>query len=170
MRLFVAVWPPPDVVTVLGAMPRPALRGVRWTPAGRWHVTLAFLGDVAGREQAESAGAALGAAARRVACPPEAVLGPTTSVLGRSVLCVRVGGLEAAATAVRTATLGRHLPVDPTPFAGHLTLARVRGAVPADLVGIPLVARWVVERLRLVAVRPGSGMARYETVAEATVQ
>jgi 2'-5' RNA ligase len=30
-RLFVAVWPPPEVVATLSALDRPALAGVRWS-------------------------------------------------------------------------------------------------------------------------------------------
>ena len=47
MRLFVAVWPPDDVIDVLADLPRPEVAGVRWTTRGQWHVTLRFLGHVA---------------------------------------------------------------------------------------------------------------------------
>jgi 2'-5' RNA ligase len=47
VRLFVAVWPPNDVVDVLADLPRPDVAGVRWTTQGQWHVTLRFLGQVA---------------------------------------------------------------------------------------------------------------------------
>ena len=47
MRLFVAVWPPVDVVERLSELPRPAVDGVRWTTPDQWHVTIRFLGEVA---------------------------------------------------------------------------------------------------------------------------
>ena len=43
-RLFVAVWPPPEVLDVLAALPRTERPGVRWTTRDQWHVTLRFLG------------------------------------------------------------------------------------------------------------------------------
>ena len=84
-----------------------------------------------------------------------------------------VGGLDAAAAAVRDEAARRGLPFDVTPFVGHLTLARARGRrgrVPSHLVGRPLSARWPVAELRLVRSLRGSRGSRYETVATATVQ
>src|SRR3954454_9641892 len=46
MRLFIAVWPPPEVVARMEALPRPAEDGVRWTTPDQWHVTLRFFGSV----------------------------------------------------------------------------------------------------------------------------
>lgn len=43
LRLFVAVDPPPPIQAALGGLPE-ALRGVAWTPPGRHHLTLRFLG------------------------------------------------------------------------------------------------------------------------------
>ena len=43
-RLFIAVWPPPDVVEQVAALPRPPVAGLRWTEPEQWHVTLRFLG------------------------------------------------------------------------------------------------------------------------------
>jgi len=169
VRLFYAVWPTPDARASLQGIPRPPTPGVRWTPPERWHVTLAFLGEVGGDEEQQAA-AALIDAAHRVAGVPEAVAGPATTVLGRSVLCLPVTGMEAAASAVRTAALGHHLIVDPKPFVGHLTLARSRGVVPPALVGTPASVGWDVGAITLVASRPGPAGPRYEVVARATVR
>ena len=57
MRLFVAVWPTPAVVEELGALPRPAAPGLRWTTADQWHVTLRFLGDADPGEAADAVSA-----------------------------------------------------------------------------------------------------------------
>src|SRR5258708_32011756 len=50
MRLFVAVTPPPDALAELdgavGAL-RADWPGLRWAGLDKWHVTLAFLGEVA---------------------------------------------------------------------------------------------------------------------------
>ena len=45
MRLFVAVWPPEEVVAELTALPRKDGRGVRFVAPENWHVTLRFLGQ-----------------------------------------------------------------------------------------------------------------------------
>src|SRR5213592_498263 len=48
-RLFVAVWPTPEVVALLSALDRPALPGVRWSAPEQWLVKLRPLGLVADR-------------------------------------------------------------------------------------------------------------------------
>ena len=57
-RLFVAAWPPDDVVAELRALPRKDQRGVRFVPPENWHVTLRFLGAA----DPDAVGAALDAA------------------------------------------------------------------------------------------------------------
>src|SRR5919108_4225646 len=79
-RLFVAVWPPPEVVAVLSSLERPALPGVRWSAPEQWLVKVRPLGHVDGRI-VPSLVAALeaeldGAPAARC------VLGPATRRLG----------------------------------------------------------------------------------------
>ena len=64
MRLFVAAWPPPEVVASLAALPRPDVAGLRWTRPDQWHVTLRFLGHVEGVEPVV-------AATRSIGEPPE---------------------------------------------------------------------------------------------------
>ncbi|MER3453020.1 MAG: RNA 2',3'-cyclic phosphodiesterase, partial [Acidimicrobiia bacterium] len=46
MRLFVAVWPPEEVLDVVAKLPRPGVVGLRWTSREQWHVTLRFFGSV----------------------------------------------------------------------------------------------------------------------------
>ena len=166
MRLFVAVWPPADVVDVLDRMPRPELDGVRWTTRGQWHVTLRFLGQVAadeldgvtdefGRIDAGSAG------------PVSVEMGPETACLGRGVLQVPVQGLDELARVTVEATAGVGQTPDDRPFHGHLTLARARGRRGdlRRLRGTPLAARWKVTELTLVASTPHREGSRYEVVA-----
>jgi len=72
VRLFVAVYPPPAAVEHLAALveqlsigrPREPGASVRLVPPPRWHVTLAFLGDVPDDREPEAC-EALRAAARR---------------------------------------------------------------------------------------------------------
>lgn len=44
-RLFLALWPPPDVVAQLAAALPTQLSELRWQPSQRWHITVAFLGE-----------------------------------------------------------------------------------------------------------------------------
>lgn len=158
MRLFVAVWPPQDVVDAIAAMARPDVPGVRWTTPDQWHATLVFLGD---RELDEVA-----RAFHRVslpASPPTVALGPGTERFGRRIVHVPVSGLDDVAASVRAILPGE----DDMPFRGHLTLARARDRRGADLssvVGLPLSASFLVDEVTLVASRLGGGPARYEVV------
>lgn len=162
MRLFVALQPPPQVVDVLAAFPRPTLPGVRWTGEDQWHVTLRFLGE-ADASEAE-------AALRRTVLPPRptAVLGDVTERFGREILYVPVVGVEelAAAVVVSTADVGE--PPPDRPFAAHLTLARARrgrGDVrPAAGARLQRTAHWEVDEVTLVAGRLEPSGARYSVV------
>ena len=92
MRLFVAVWPPApaiaDLATAVAALP---LDGVapRWLPDSRWHVTLAFLGEV-DEATVPRLRTGLGRAALRAA-PTELRLAGVGR-FGRGVLWVGVAG------------------------------------------------------------------------------
>ena len=47
MRLFVGIVPPPEAIShAAGAVDRIAPPDMRWIPSERWHLTLAFLGEV----------------------------------------------------------------------------------------------------------------------------
>ena len=168
MRLFVAVWPSPRVVSTLRATVE-TLAGqggagaLRWTGPEQWHVTLRFFGTAAVEEATE--------AFRSVVVPSvgtvEAVVGPATGRFGRRVLHVPVSGLEDVAAAVVDATASVGAPPDDRPFAGHLTLARARDRGGTDLspwCGVPVSGRWTVGGVTLVASRTDREGARYEVV------
>ena len=124
-RLFVAVWPPDDVMAALAALPRPSLPGVRWTAPQRLHVTMRFLGEA--DESAVTAALASGHfPAARVR------LGPQVEPLGRGVLVVPARGLEELAAGVAAATRRLGDPPPDRPFAGHVTVARYKGDPPPD--------------------------------------
>jgi RNA 2',3'-cyclic 3'-phosphodiesterase len=162
VRLFVAIVPPAGVLDRLEALPRPERPGIRWTGRQQWHVTLAFLGEVA---DPGPVAAALDAAPL---APATAVLGPAVSALGRRVVCVPVAGVDDLAAAVRHAVRLAVPPPpgerDDAPFRGHLTLARARRARIGDLVGEPVEGRFPVEDVRLVRSHLGAGGPRYEDV------
>jgi 2'-5' RNA ligase len=159
--LFVAVRPPADVLRALHRLPRPDQPGVRWVPPDQWHVTLRFVGDA-------DVGALDRALADRFGAPvaaPTCVLGPKVSRLGRSVVCVPAAGLDELAAAVREATASLGEPPDPRPFAGHLTLARLRNRAACGLAGAAFSARFAVAEVELVSSRLGAQGARHEVVA-----
>jgi len=160
-RLFVAVWPPDDVLSLIAALPRPEVEGLRWTTRDQWHVTLRFFGSV----ELEAASAALRSV---TATSTTAVLGPETGRFGRRILHVPVGGLADVANAVVGTTEEVGKPPDPRPFSGHLTLARARdrrrGVDLRELVGTPVAARWPVTEVCLVESHMNPKGASYEVV------
>lgn len=159
-RLFVAVWPPDEVLDRVGALDRPAVDGVRWTSREQWHVTLRFLGAV---DDVDAVVAALGPLAGSPA--PVARLGPATGRFGHRVLHVPVAGLEPLAGMVMAATASLGQPPEDRPFAGHLTLARVRPRARVDLrplAGVAIAGEWTVDAVCLVESRLSPAGARYE--------
>jgi 2'-5' RNA ligase len=156
VRLFVAVMPPGDVLDRLAALRRPERPGVRWTRRDQWHVTLAFLGEVA------DPGPVVAALDVAPLAPATAVLGPAVAALGRRVVCVPVGGLGDLAGAVRHAVAPGER--DDRPFRGHVTLARVQRVRIGDLVGEPMGGRFAVGDVRLVRSHLGAGGPRYENL------
>jgi len=159
-RLFVAVTPPAPVREVIAGLARPTRAGTRWTRPEQWHVTVRFFGSVST--------AAARAALRRLVHPTvTAELGEEIARLGQRVLVVPVGGLDGLATAVRACTADVGEPVDPRPFTGHLTLARVDGDGPGirGLVGAPVPsAAWVVDHVELTRSERRADGARYDMV------
>jgi 2'-5' RNA ligase len=167
MRLFVAAWPTDEVLSALaGAVRRSASPGLRWVPPAKWHVTLAFLGSVPDEEHEEIAAVlrSLGPATP----PCVATLGPVTSVLGSSVLCVQVTGLDELASSIRRSTEPFGRPAERGPsFVGHLTLARARPgrSVPGAVAGVPVRSAWRVTEIRLVSSITEPDGARYAPTA-----
>jgi RNA 2',3'-cyclic 3'-phosphodiesterase len=158
-RLFIAVWPPPEVVQRLAALPRPDEPDVRWMPAANWHVTLRFLGtarpdDVTPRLE----GVDLPAAVAR--------LGPHVERLGRDGVVVPVAGVTELATVVTAATRGVGRPPNDDPFSGHVTLARQRRrGTRCSLVGHPIQATFAVREIVLARSTLSSTGATYDAVA-----
>lgn len=157
-RLFVAVWPPPEVAELLRSLPRKNARGVRFVPPENWHVTLRFLGDA----EPDTVMHALDHVVLR---PTRAALGPAVDVLGQRNLVVPVGGLDSLAEEVRRTTDGLGDAKTPPRFRGHLTLARTKkGARMPPALGSLVSAEWPVTEIALVLSRLEPDGARYETV------
>jgi 2'-5' RNA ligase len=185
MRLFVAAYPPTEVCDHLQRrltdlhVTVAAGRGVNTRLARRetWHVTLAFLGEVAEQRAGDVPGAIQRAVdGWRVGAPdaPELRLaGGGRFGRGRfTILWVGVDGdqegLEALSRHVRRELQRDRLPYDNRPFKPHLTIARPgdrldRAAVEADRAVLADYRgpAWPVETVELVCSHLGP-RPRYE--------
>lgn len=160
-RLFVAVWPPEEVLDRLAALERPEVTGLRWTRRDQWHVTLRFLGSVPDPAPVAEALTGLDLPAAH------AVLGPAVDRFSRRIVHVPVAGLDAVAAGVVGATAGLGQPPEDRPFHGHITLARVADRARVDLrplTGRAVDAEWGVDAICLVESRLSPKGARYEVL------
>ncbi|HSK22513.1 MAG TPA: RNA 2',3'-cyclic phosphodiesterase [Egicoccus sp.] len=169
MRLFVAL-PIPDALRTAAAEVVAPLRergdGLRWPDPAGWHVTLAFLGEVAPERRGEAAVVLDGAVA---GVAPMAMRSGAPDRFGRGVLWLGVDseppGLVAdLGAAVQAALEAAGLPVERRPVQPHVTLARggrrrVTDALLDD-VEVAEVA-WTADRIELWSSRLGNGPARY---------
>ena len=176
MRLFVALWPPPDAVSELLAAVdeiRADAADLRWTRPEQWHLTLAFLGEVPDDKREELDERLARAAGRH---PPLTLRFAGAGRFGTRLLFTKVDGdrgpLTRLADSVSAAARRSRIPVEDRPYRPHLTLARGRDG--EDL--RPLAARleafagreWTASRLDLVESRLGQGpgrTARYASLA-----
>lgn len=132
MRLFVALPLTPaarrSLSDQLGDTGHPEWR---WTAAGTWHVTLAFLGEV-DEDRVGAVARPLAAAAGRTAGP----VGLTVEALrtvGRRMVWLDLGDDPPGAVAelgadLQEAVAAAGLPVNRRPVTPHVTVARWRGA------------------------------------------
>jgi 2'-5' RNA ligase len=181
MRMFVAVVPPEEVVADLDAFlaVRRGAGEFRWTPAEHFHVTLAFLPDVADRHLDELVERLGRAGARRTSFPARVTGGGAFPNAARArVLYAGVDldenghtELGRLATGARAAASKAGTEVEGGRFRAHLTLARL--GLPADVTNwVRLLdsyggPSWTVDEFALVASYLGEGprkRPRYETV------
>jgi 2'-5' RNA ligase len=183
MRLFVAVWPPPGAVDELGralAEVRTAAPPLRWTIPEQWHLTLAFLGEVADDRRPELERRLARVAARH---HPVDVRLSGAGQFGNRVLVVKLRGdipaMKRLAVSAGAAARRAGIAVPDRPYRPHLTLART-GPTGADELRA-LAARlaafegspWTAAGFDLVQSRLGRGPGRraeYRTVASWTLR
>jgi len=154
MRLFVGVRPPDPVVSHADAALAPvrsAHPDLRWVPAQRWHLTLAFYGEVPD----ENVDGTVAMVERRLRGRPACELAfRGAGQFARRALWLGVTG----EVAVLRAT-ARSVTFERRPYRPHLTVARLRGGVDAA----PAAARldsydgpvWVADTVHLVRSRLG---------------
>jgi 2'-5' RNA ligase len=139
-RRFVALPVAPHVVAALDAalVPvRAAVPELRWTEPAGWHITLAFVGDLAD-ERADDLAAAVEEAVAEHAPSPLRVT--SAAVLRGTVLVVEVADVDGGAASVelgarvQDAIATRGLPVERRTLRPHVTLARGRRGEVSDRV------------------------------------
>jgi 2'-5' RNA ligase len=163
VRLFVALEPPAEVVDhadrALGPV-RERWPDVRWVPSARWHLTLAFYGEV---PDAKVAGTQR-MVERRLAGhgPVELRLRGAGQFSRRAVWL----GVDGEVPALRR--LARAVTFERRPYRPHLTVGRLRGGVDAAPAVESLAAyegpAWVSTTVHLVRSRLGPRPA-YDDVA-----
>ena len=132
MRLFAAAWPDEEALAHLEAALsslRNPLGDLRWRPRLRWHVTLAFLGEV-DEARLPAVRRALGdVAARHDQVDAVALAG--AGAFGRIVwvgLEPRPSALEPVAHDLARSLRERGFPIERRAWTPHLTVARARSA------------------------------------------
>jgi RNA 2',3'-cyclic 3'-phosphodiesterase len=177
VRLFVALHPPPDALAELEAAVGP-LRGdwpdLRWTGQDRWHVTLAFLGEVSEGTLDELTVRLARAAGRHQ--PQDLWIGPGGAFPTKKrarVLIARIEGDQPALAALAgSVAAGARRAGAPPPdegrrFRPHLTLARCRQPTDVGLVVDALAefhgSAWVAREMHLIRSHAGA-KPWYETV------
>jgi 2'-5' RNA ligase len=158
-RLFVAIWPPDDVLERLADVERPKDQGVRWIPRENLHITLRFLGEA----DVDDVVARLDDVNLPTAT---AVVGPAFDLLGERSLVSPVTGVDELAAVVRDALRGLGTERERKRFQGHITVARLaRRARPHRSAGRRFDASFEVTEVALVASTLRDTGAVYDTVA-----
>ena len=174
MRLFVAVFPPPEVQKALhrAALALPSSAAFRLAAPEKIHLTLKFLGEVS-EDALDRAAEALGPA-----CEGHGRFEVATSGFGvfpseRKARILWVGTGEGSdrlrdlARAVEGGLVAAGFEREARSYVPHMTLGRTRGRpVEFDAGGVSAPAlRFTVRRLDLVRSVPGAGGVTYTSVA-----
>ncbi len=158
-RLFLAIWPPDEVLDRLADMERPKDQGVKWVPQENLHITLRFLGDADEAEVVDRLDEVLLPAAT-------AVVGPAFDLLGERSLITPVTGVDELAAVVQQAVRGLGTEPERRRFQGHITVARLaRNARPRRSAGRRFDATFDVTEVALVESTLRDTGAVYDTVA-----
>jgi RNA 2',3'-cyclic 3'-phosphodiesterase len=175
MRLFVALEVAPEVRRRLDealAAVRRDHSGLRWTPAEQWHLTIAFIGEVATAPEDVAdvlRPAAADATAIRLALSAPGRFGDR--ILWYGVRDEPEGAVSGLGAAVQADLARSGLPVDEKPVHPHVTLARggrKGGKIRSSIVdAVPAQSgEWTAGEILVVASVPqADGPNRYVTQA-----
>jgi len=164
LRLFVALRPSADVTAHADGAVAPVRErhpDLRWVPASRWHVTLAFYGEI----EDDRVDGVAEMVERGLHGQESVALG----LRGSGCFARRALWLGVTGEVDGLRSMARAVTFDRSPFRAHLTVARLRGGVDpgpaqAALAGYAGPA-WVAETVHLVRSRPGAVPA-YDEVAK----
>lgn len=166
MRLFVAAYPPAEATAHLAAALPPLPAPWRPAPREQWHITLAFLGEVA-PDVLPPLQERLARAADRTA--PFALALAGGGILGGRILVAHVAGdvpaLRRLAERVAAAARRAGVPVAERRYRAHLTLARSRTAAAGPDLARYVGPSWPVDRFLLVRSFLGPPL-RHQPLAE----
>ncbi|MEV4637824.1 RNA 2',3'-cyclic phosphodiesterase [Actinoplanes sp. NPDC049548] len=153
MRLFVAVYPPDDVRRDLRRRltETVAERGMRLTPIEKWHVTLAFLGEVAAERLPDLEGAL-----DRVVVPRgrELRLSGGGGFSGRVTWAGVDGDLGDLSDQVRRAAKEVGVAPDERPFTAHLTVMYAHDDAVREILETYSGPTWTLTEMALVRSDP----------------
>lgn len=167
MRLFFALWPPPDTAQALGQWARAVQgeTGGRATADETIHLTLAFLGE---GDPARAAAAARRVHGKAFDLPID------SSRYWKHNKIVWVGPrsmppqLSDMVRQLHTRLMGEGFVLEDRPFAAHVTLVR-KALSPTALPALPAVA-WPAPEFVLVRSTPASSGSRYEIIERFRLQ
>jgi 2'-5' RNA ligase len=161
MRLFFALWPPPETARALGEWARKVQRqtGGRVTVEETTHLTLAFLGDV-------DPDKALAAARPLRGVPFELAIDTANYWRHNRILWVgpqeTPPQLTALVAPLHAGLRAQGIALEERPFAAHITMIR-KAAQPTSLPALPKLA-WPATEFVLVRSTPMQAGSRYEVV------
>lgn len=157
-RLFVAIWPPDELLERLTDIERPKDPGVKWLTPEKLHVTLRFLGDADEDDVIDRLDDVLLPAST-------ATVGPAFDLRAERSIMLPVAGVDDLAAVVESALRGVGTAHERRRFVGHLTMARLaRQARPERSVGRRFDAEFEVREVALVASTLTDAGSIYETL------
>ncbi|OJF12547.1 RNA 2',3'-cyclic phosphodiesterase [Couchioplanes caeruleus] len=158
MRLFVAIYPPDDVRKDLWQRLGPGRQGL--TAIEKWHVTLAFLGEVS-----EECRPALEEALARVTVPRgrELRLRGGGDFGGRVIWAGVEGELGDLNEAVRAAARGVGVSPDGRPYTPHLTVSYASDDAVRQALDGYAGPSWTLGEIALVRVEPDGAYTTLRT-------
>jgi 2'-5' RNA ligase len=173
MRLFVAVCPPEEARAHLAAALPEFPPEARVVPLSQWHLTLAFLDEVAA-EKVDAVRRAVEVASRSAPAFPLQLAGAGAFGRDRGTVWVGLAGdtarLAKLERVLRGGLVAIGLSLESRPFLPHLTLARgvdLRKPDAAAALGQLTAYRgpeWRAEQLLLVHSRLGGSGPQHETI------